>query len=98
MVTQVVHPIFHAASGGYMTSFGLDLSLIDRIKVMDFLDIEIKLWDVQEIARRAISRVSDIVRACAVPTVTGGDHSASYMSLRAISDYTEGHTGIIGFL
>jgi len=84
-------------SGGFFPEVSPDFRLTDHIEIMDYRDVEIKEWDVEETATRAIAKIGDIVRAGAVPLVLGGDHSTPYPVVRAISDNTEGKTGIIWF-
>ncbi|MBL7063413.1 MAG: arginase family protein [Anaerolineae bacterium] len=85
------------SSGGLWPEVGPGFRLPDHVKVVDYRDVEVKEWDVEETARRAIDKVSDIVRAGAVPLVIGGDHSIPYMVMKAISDNTQGKTGIVFF-
>jgi arginase family enzyme len=84
-------------SGSYWPEVGSGFRLLSNMKVMDYGDVEIKEGDVEETARRAIDKVSDIVKAGAMPLVCGGDHAVAYMVMRAISDNTQGKTGIITF-
>ncbi len=85
------------ASGWRWPEFGPGFALPDYLHVVDYRDVEVKEYDVEETARRAIAKVGDIVQAGAVPLVIGGDHSIPYMTMRAISDHTAGKTGIIWF-
>jgi len=87
---------FHIG-GGYFMETGPDFILMDNFKMFDYRDVEIKEWDVEESARRAIDKVADIVKAGAIPLVLGGDHSTPYPIVRAISDNSEGKIGIICF-
>jgi len=84
-------------SGGFYPEVATDFVLSDHIQLMDYRNVEVKEWDVEETALRAIEKVGDIVRAGAVPLVFGGDHSIPYPVVRAISDNTEGNMGIIWF-
>lgn len=84
-------------NGGYFPEVGPDVRLLENLKIMDYRDVEVKEWDVEEIARRAIDKVSDIVKAGAKPLVIGGDHSIPYPVVKAISDNSDGKIGIICF-
>ncbi|MBW2368303.1 MAG: agmatinase family protein [Deltaproteobacteria bacterium] len=84
-------------TGGYYPEVGPDFFLSDHIQLMDYGNVEIKEWDIDETANRAIEKVGDIVRAGAVPLVFGGDHSIPYPVARAISDNTQGDMGLIWF-
>jgi agmatinase len=82
-------------SAGYLPQVGEDFYLSERIAVKDYRDVKIEMWDVEETAKLAVDRVSDIVKAGATPIILGGDHTISYMGVRAISDNTKGQMGII---
>jgi agmatinase len=85
------------SSGWRWPEFGEGFALPDYLDVVDYRDVEVKEYDVEETAHRAIEKVADIVKAGAIPLVIGGDHSIPYMTMRAISDNTSGKTGIIWF-
>jgi arginase family enzyme len=82
-------------SAGYLPQVGQDFYLCDQIAVKDYRDVKIEMWDVEETAKLAVDRISDIVRAGAIPIILGGDHTISYMGVRAISDNSNGQMGII---
>jgi len=84
-------------TGGFYPEVSPDFRLTDHLKIMDYRNVEVKEWDPEETARRAILKVGDIVKAGAIPLVFGGDHSIPYPVVKAISDNTEGKTGIIWF-
>jgi arginase family enzyme len=84
-------------SGSYWPEVGSGFRLLSDLKAMDYGDVEIKEGDVEETARRAIDKVSDVVKVGAVPLLCGGDHAIAYMGVRAISDNTRGKIGIITF-
>ncbi|MBW2367902.1 MAG: arginase family protein [Deltaproteobacteria bacterium] len=84
-------------TGGFFPEIAPDFKLIDHIEIMDYGNVTLDTLDAEEAGRLAISKVSDIVKAGAVPLVFGGDHMIPYPVVRAISDNTEGKTGIIWF-
>jgi len=86
-----------AISGGYYPEEGEDFRLADYLKIMDYGDVDVKPWDIGESTRRAVEKVSHIVRAGAIPFVFGGDHSTPYPIVKAISDNSEGKIGVINF-
>lgn len=84
-------------SGGYYPEVAPDFRLADYLHIMDYRDVEVKMWDVEETTRRAVERIGHIVQAGAVPLVFGGDHSIPYPVVKAISDNSEGKIGVINF-
>jgi arginase family enzyme len=86
-----------AISGGFFPEEGETFRLVDHLTIMDYRDVEVKLWDVEETSRRAIEKVGDIVKAGAVPLVFGGDHATPYPIVKAISDHSDGKIGVINF-
>ncbi|MEE9229074.1 MAG: arginase family protein, partial [Acidobacteriota bacterium] len=82
-------------SGGYCPEIAPDFKLSDHLRILDYRDVEFKEWDVEDMSRRAIDRISDIVGAGAIPLVLGGDHAITYPVVKAISDVTKGKIGII---
>ncbi|MBW2368012.1 MAG: arginase family protein [Deltaproteobacteria bacterium] len=85
-------------TGGHYPEIGSKFRLVEHIEIMDYGNVALDtIVDTEEAGRRAISKVGDIVKAGAVPLVFGGDHSIPYPVVRAISDNTEGKTGIIWF-
>jgi arginase family enzyme len=86
-----------AVSGGFYPEEGEGFRLADHLIIMDYRDVEVKLWDVEETSRRAIEKVADIVKVGAIPLVFGGDHSTPYPIVKGISDYSEGKIGVINF-
>lgn len=86
-----------AISGGFYPEEGEGFRLVDHLTIMDYRDVEVKLWDVEETSRRAIEKVGDIVKAGAIPLVFGGDHSTPYPIVKAISNHSEGRIGVINF-
>jgi arginase family enzyme len=84
-------------SGGYYPEVALDFRLSDHLHIMDYRDVEVKVWDVEETTRRAVERIGHIVQAGAVPLVIGGDHSIPYPVVKAISDNSPGKIGVINF-
>ncbi|MFC2030891.1 agmatinase family protein [Chloroflexota bacterium] len=86
-----------AISGGHYPEVDPDFRLVDYLKIMDYRDVEVKMWDVEETTRRAVERIGHIVQAGAVPLVIGGDHSIPYPVVKAISDNSPGKIGVINF-
>jgi arginase family enzyme len=86
-----------AISGGYYPEVALDFQLANHLKIMDYRDVEVKMWDVEETTRRAVERIGHIVQAGATPLVIGGDHSIPYPVVKAISDNSPGKIGVINF-
>ncbi len=86
-----------AIGGGYFPEISPDFRLVDYLNILDYRDVEVKDWDVEESTRRAVEQVGHIVRAGAVPLVFGGDHSTPYPIVKAISDNTQGKIGVINF-
>ena len=86
-----------AISGGYYPEVAPDFRLVDYLNIMDYRDVEVKMWDVEETTRRAVERIGHIVQAGAVPLVFGGDHSIPYPVVKAISDNSPGKIGVINF-
>jgi len=84
-------------SGGFYPEVGPDFRLMDHITVMDYGNVKVDSQDSELMARRAIEKVSDIVKAGAIPLVFGGDHSIPFPVVKAISDNSEGKTGLIWF-
>ena len=84
-------------SGGFYPEVAGDFKLADHLKLADYRNVESDIWDVEKFSKDAIERVSDIVKAGAIPMVFGGDHSIPYPVVRAISDNSEGKMGIILF-
>jgi arginase family enzyme len=91
-----VHYSIHVG-GGFYPEVAPDFRLVDHLTMVDYRDVEIKQWDVEETAQRAIDKVADIVRTGAIPLVFGGCHEIPYPVVRAISDNTPGKIGIILF-
>jgi len=79
------------------TEVGPDFRLLDHISVMDYGNVKIDSPNSEIMAKRAIEKVGDIVKAGAVPLIFGGDHSIPFPVVKAISDNSEGKTGIIWF-
>lgn len=86
-----------AISGGFYPEEGEDFRLADHLTIMDYRDVEVKMWDVEETSRRAVGKVGDIVNAGAIPLVFGGDHSTPYPIVKGISDNSNGKIGVINF-
>ncbi len=84
-------------SGGYYPDEAEDFRIADHLKIMDYRDVKIEMWDVEESSRRATEMVSHIVKAGAFPLVIGGDHSVPYPIVKGISDNSEGKIGVINF-
>ena len=84
-------------SAGFFPEVGPDFKVLDYLKIMDYRDVEVKEWDVEQTVTRAIDKISDIVKAGAIPMVFGGDHAIPYPVMKAISDNREGKMGIILF-
>lgn len=86
-----------AVSGGFYPEVAADFRISDHLKLADYRNVEADKWDVEDFSRRAIEKVSDIVKGGAIPLVFGGDHSIPYPVVRAISDNSEGKIGMILF-
>jgi arginase family enzyme len=84
-------------SGGYYPDEAEDFRIADYLKIMDYRDVKIEMWDVEESSRRATEMVTHIVKAGAVPLVLGGDHSVPYPIVKGISNSSEGRIGVINF-
>ncbi|MEE9230341.1 MAG: agmatinase family protein [Acidobacteriota bacterium] len=84
-------------AGGYCPEVAPDFRLSDHLKIADYRDVEFRASDVEDMSHQAIARVSEIVRAGAVPLVFGGDHAITYPVVKGISDSTEGKIGIVHF-
>jgi agmatinase len=84
-------------AGGHYPEVSPEFRLADHLKLADYRNVDFKEWDPEDMASRSIERITDIVRAGAVPIVFGGDHSIPYPAVRAISDNTAGNIGIIQF-
>ena len=84
-------------SGLFCPEVSQDFRVMDHIEIMDYANVNVDTPDSEKMARNAIAKVGDIVRAGAVPLVFGGDHSIPYPVVKAISDNTEGKTGVIWF-
>ncbi len=92
---SIYHSINHG--GGYFPELDRDLVMLDQIKIVDYGDVDVLADDPEESWNRAIKKVSDIVRANAVPFVLGGDHSIPYPIVRGILNETGRRIGIIDF-
>lgn len=86
-----------AISGGFYPEEVEDFRLLDYLRIVDYGDVEEKVWDAEETCRRGIEKVSEIVEAGAIPLVFGGDHSTPYPIVKGISDSSEGKIGVINF-
>jgi arginase family enzyme len=84
-------------SGGFYPEVGPDFRLLDHLTIMDYGNVKIDSPDSEEMARRSIEKIGDIVKAGAVPLVFGGDHSIPFPVVKAISDNSEGKTGLMWF-
>jgi agmatinase len=84
-------------TGGCYPEVRPDFRLVDYIQIVDYRNVETKEWDVEETAKKTVEKVSDIVKAGAIPLVFGGDHSIPYPVLKGISDNTDGNIGLIWF-
>jgi agmatinase len=84
-------------SGGFYPEVGPDFRLVDHLTMYDYRDVDADKWEVEVFCDRAIEKVSDIVKAGAVPIVFGGDHSIPYPVVRGISDNSKGKIGIVLF-
>jgi len=85
-------------SGLFCPDISDDFRVMDHIEIMDYGNVDLdKVSDSHVMVDRVSSKVCDIVKAGAIPLVLGGDHTIPYPVVRAISDHTEGKTGIIWF-
>ena len=85
-------------NGGYCPEVGEDFRLVDHLNMMDYGDVDVdRKWDADTMARHAVDKVADIVKAGAVPLVFGGCHEIPYPVMKAISDNTDGKIGLIVF-
>jgi len=91
-----IHYSIHV-SGGFFPEVSPDFRLVDHLVIKDYRNIECDPADVEETAKRAYQKVSDIVKAGAIPLVIGGDHSIPYPIVKAINDHSKGKIGIICF-
>ena len=82
-------------SGLFCPEVSQEFQVMEHIRVVDYANVKVDSPDSVAMARNALAKVGDIVRAGAGPLVFGGDHTIPYPVLRAISDNTEGKTGII---
>jgi len=82
-------------SGLFCPEVSQDFQVMNHINIMDYANVKCESPDSRKMVKKAIKKVGDIVLAGAVPLVFGGDHTIPYPVLRAISDNTEGKTGII---
>ncbi len=83
--------------GGWFPELDRDLIMMHHIKVMDYGDVNVDSDDPKTSWKRAIDRVSDIVRAGAVPFILGGDHAVPYPVVRGILNETSKKIGILSF-
>jgi len=85
-------------SGLFCPDVSDDFRVMDYLEFMDYGNVDLEgLWDPYEMVKRAVAKVGDIVKSGAVPLVMGGDHAIPYPAVRAISEHTDGKTGIIWF-
>jgi len=84
-------------NGGYFPELDRNLRIADRLKVVDYGNAAIIPADVEASFQNAEKRVTDIVRAGALPIVFGGDHGITYPVLRGISKAKRTKIGIIDF-
>lgn len=85
-------------SGLFCPEISDNFRIMDHLEIMDYGNVDLDgLWDSNEMAELAVEKVGEIVKAGAAPLVIGGDHTIPYPVVRAISENTEGKTGIIWF-
>jgi len=84
-------------SGGYFPELARDLVITEHLNIVDYGDVDVVLDDVEESWGRAIRKVSEVVRAGAVPFVLGGDHAITYPVIRGILNETNKKIGIVDF-
>jgi len=82
---------------GYYPEIDKDLVIFDRLKVLDYGNVDVVPEDTEETLRRASQKVSDIVNAGAFPIVLGGDHTTPFPALRAILQKRKKKIGLISF-
>jgi arginase family enzyme len=80
---------------GWYPEVDRDLVLHDRIKVLDYGNVEVLPSDTDETLRRGREKVADIVKAGALPIVLGGDHTTPIVTLPSILENRPGNIGVI---
>lgn len=74
-----------------------DLVLMDKLKIMDYGNVEVAPEDTLETLRRISEKVTHIVDAGALPIILGGDHTIPFPTLRSILEKRTGKIGVISF-
>lgn len=72
-----------------------DLMILDRLRAVDYGDVEVVPGDVEETFVRAHEKLADILAAGAVPIVLGGDHSVPIPMLQVLAGKLNGRLGIV---
>jgi len=82
---------------GIFPEIDKDLVLSEHLNIFDYGDVEVVPQDTDETVRRAFEKVSDIVKAGAVPIVFGGDHTIPYPVLKAVLEPRNKKIGLVIF-
>ncbi|HJW75131.1 MAG TPA: arginase family protein [Thermoleophilia bacterium] len=72
-----------------------DLVILDRLRVVDYGDVDVVPGDVEATFLRAHEKLADIVAAGAVPIVLGGDHSIPIPVLQVLAGKLRGRLGVV---
>jgi arginase family enzyme len=80
---------------GWYPEIDRDLVLHERLKVVDYGNVEVVPSDTDETLRRGRAKVGEIVKAGAFPIVLGGDHTTPIATLSPILEGRAGNIGVI---
>jgi arginase family enzyme len=72
-----------------------DLVILDRLRVVDYGDVDVVPGDAEATFLRAHEKLADIVAAGAVPIVLGGDHAIPVPVLQVLAGKLRGKLGIV---
>lgn len=91
------HSVFYSLrhGRGFVPEIDRELVIEDRVRVVDYGDVDVVRGDVEETFLRAHEKVADILAAGAVPIVLGGDHSIPIPVLQVLAGKLNGKLGLV---